>query len=177
MRVIAGKYRGRVLAEFRGMEIRPTADRVKESLFQILSARLLGARVLDLFAGSGALGIEALSRGAGEAVFNDISKSSLAVCKKNLVAVRADGIVRNLDFRVCLKTEGGKFDLIFSDPPYAEEVTEEVLRLVAERALLAPDGLVVAESERREPAPSGWEIYDFRDYGRTKITMFRRSEA
>ena len=79
MRIIAGKHRGRVLAEFAGKEIRPTSDRVKESLFQILAPRLAGARVLDLFCGSGALGLESLSRGAREAVFNDISAQSLVV--------------------------------------------------------------------------------------------------
>ena len=82
MRIIAGRHRGRVLAQFRGEAVRPTSDRVKESLFQILSARLYGARVLDLFCGSGALGLESLSRGAREAVFNDASRESLAICKK-----------------------------------------------------------------------------------------------
>lgn len=82
MRIIAGKHRGRVLAQFCGNNVRPTSDRVKESLFQILSFRLPDARVLDLFCGSGALGLEAISRGAREAVFNDISADSLAICKK-----------------------------------------------------------------------------------------------
>ena len=79
MRIVAGKYRGRVLASFRGDDVRPTSDRVKESLFQILGAKLVGARVLDLFCGSGALGLESLSRGAREAVFNDVSRDSLAI--------------------------------------------------------------------------------------------------
>ena len=87
MRIVAGKYRGRVLQEFRGTDIRPTADRVKESVFQILTPYFHGARVLDLFAGSGALGIESLSRGAEEAVFNDSSKESLKVCRANLQKV------------------------------------------------------------------------------------------
>ncbi len=174
MRIIAGKYRGRVLAEFRGREIRPTSDRVKESLFQILALRLAGARVLDLFAGSGALGIEALSRGASSVVFNDVSPESVALLKKNLAALKAEGKVTVLDFRTCLKSAEGKFDLVFSDPPYKESYTDEVLKIIAERSLLAQDGLVVAESEREERAPEGWEIADVRSYGRTKITMFRR---
>ena len=93
MRIIAGKHRGRPLAQFRGEDVRPTSDRAKESLFQILSARLPGARVLDLFCGSGALGLESLSRGAREAVFNDISRGSLAICKKNLAALGEHGTV------------------------------------------------------------------------------------
>lgn len=175
MRIIAGKYRGRVLAQFRGKEIRPTSDRVKESLFQILSARLAGARVLDLFCGSGALGIEALSRGAKYAVFNDLSAESLALCKKNLAAVGEQGELHCLDYKSCLKTVSGKFDLIFSDPPYLSDFTEEILRLVAERELMRENGLVICESEREETAPSGWDLYDFRSYGRTKIAMFQRS--
>lgn len=174
MRIIAGKHRGRVLAEFRGQEIRPTADRVKESLFQILSERLRGARVLDLFCGSGALGLEALSRGAAQAVFNDVSRESLAVCKKNLAALKETGELYALDFRVLLKSVPGKFDLIFSDPPYRENFTEEVLGLVAQRELLKTGGLVVSESEREEGAPAGWAVSDVRSYGRTKITMFER---
>lgn len=174
MRIIAGKHRGRVLAEFRGQEIRPTADRVKESLFQILSERLRGARVLDLFCGSGALGLEALSRGAAQAVFNDCSRESLAVCKKNLAALKETGELYSLDFRVLLKSVSGKFDLIFSDPPYRENYTEEVLGLVAQRELLKAGGLVVSESEREEGAPAGWAVSDVRSYGRTKITMFER---
>lgn len=84
MRIIGGKHRGRILAEFKGEEIRPTADRVKESLFNVLSREIAGARVLDLFCGSGALGLECLSRGAEEAVFNDCSKDSVAVLKANI---------------------------------------------------------------------------------------------
>ena len=164
-----------MLAEFRGQEIRPTADRVKESLFQILSPRLIGARVLDLFCGSGALGIEALSRGARSVVFNDLSRESLAVCKKNLAAVKEEGELSALDFRACLMRVSGKFDLIFSDPPYKGKYTAEILEIIASRNLLAEGGLVIAESEEKEQAPEGWEIADFRSYGRTKITMLKRS--
>ena len=177
MRIIAGKYRGRVLAEFRGQDIRPTSDRVKESLFQILSGKLIGARVLDLFCGSGALGIEALSRGASYVVFNDFSRESLAVCKKNLAAVKEEGELHALDFRACLLSVSGKFNIIFSDPPYKQDYTAEILRIVKERDLLAEGGLVVCESEREETAPEGWELADFRSYGRTKVAMFQRSNA
>ena len=113
MRIIAGKYRGRVLKEFRGQDIRPTADRVKESVFQILSSRLFGARVLDLFCGSGALGIESLSRGAAEVVFNDISKESLKLLAANLKLVGERAQTVNLPYESCLKTLSGKFSLIF----------------------------------------------------------------
>lgn len=174
MRIIAGKYRGRVLAEFRGTDVRPTSDRVKESLFQILEPRLAGARVLDLFCGSGALGLESLSRGAREAVFNDISRDSLAILSKNLKALGECADVFCYDYRTCLLRAEGPFDLIFSDPPYRMDCTGEACLIVARRGLLAPGGLFVAESEREEEAPEGWECADRRSYGRTKIAFFRR---
>ncbi len=176
MRVIAGKYRGRVLAGFRGDAIRPTSDRVKESLFAVLTPRLAGARVLDLFCGSGALGIEALSRGAREAVFNDIARESVALCKKNLNAIGIAAEISVRDYRACLLGAAGKFGIIFSDPPYRERYTEEILRLVRERDLLEEGGCVVAESEREEVAPEGWVRADLRSYGRTKIAIFERSD-
>ena len=176
MRVIAGKYRGRVLAGFRGDAIRPTSDRVKESLFAILTPRLAGARVLDLFCGSGALGIEALSRGARAAVFNDLSRESLALCKKNLAALGIEAETTLRDFRAALLGATGKFEIIFSDPPYRERYTEEILRIVRERDLLREGGCVVTESEREEEAPEGWVRADLRSYGRTKIAIFERSD-
>ena len=175
MRIVAGKYRGRVLASFRGDDVRPTSDRVKESLFQILGAKLVGARVLDLFRGSGALGLESLSRGAREAVFNDVSRDSLAICKKNLAALGVVAPVTCLDYRACLSRTAGKFGVVFADPPYKMDCAAEILSLVAARGLLEEGGAVVYESEREEAAPAGWIRCDLRRYGRTKITLFERS--
>lgn len=175
MRIIAGKYRGRTLSEFRGEEIRPTADRVKESVFQILAPRLSGARVLDLFCGSGALGIESLSRGAREAVFNDVRKESLAVLRKNLAKIDEPCRVRCLDFRSLLCEEREPFDLIFSDPPYREDFLSEILSLTEKRDLLVKGGLVVHESEREEQTPFGWELLDERRYGRTFVRFYQRA--
>ena len=173
MRIVAGKYRGRTLKEFAGKDIRPTADRVKESVFQILTPYFQGARVLDLFSGSGALGIESLSRGAKEAVFNDVSKESLKVCRANLERVGERAAVYNLDYKNCLKSLAGKFRLIFLDPPYRMECLGEILSLIAERGLLEEDGLVVFEGEREEAPPTGWEIAYERRYGRTRVYFFR----
>lgn len=175
MRIIAGKYRGKVLGTFRGDTIRPTADRVKESVFSILSGRIGGARVLDLFCGSGALGIECLSRGAKEVVFNDLSKESLALTKKNLVRVDEPTSFMNLDFKSCLLRARGPFDLIFSDPPYKEDFLEEILRLLSAGDLLAKGGLLIHESERQETPISGWRFADVRKYGRT-IVYFTEKE-
>lgn len=176
MRIIAGKYRGRTLAVFRGKDIRPTADRVKESLFQILTPRLVGSRVLDLFCGSGALGIECLSRGAREAVFNDISEESLAVLGKNLRMLGENAVVSRADFATCLSRVTGAFDLIFCDPPYAARCEETVFSLVKARKLLTGGGLVVFESERDILPSAGFVCADTRRYGRTTVRFFAESE-
>lgn len=175
MRIIAGQFRGKKLFPLGNAQIRPTGDRVKESVFQILSDRLYGARVLDLFCGSGALGIECLSRGAGEVIFNDVSAESLAVAQKNLRAVGRKCRIMNYDFESCLKRLTGAFDLIFADPPYKEDYCGKLLSLVKEGGLLKNGGLVVYESEREEVAPEGWERADLRRYGRCKVAFFRYS--
>ena len=138
MRIIAGKFRGRVLAEFKGNDVRPTSDRAKEALFNILSTKVIGARVLDLFAGSGSLGLESLSRGAKEVVFNDYSKDSIAILKKNLTALKItaeESKVKNFDYSVCLGQAIGQFDLIFIDPPYRQEYGEKALQIISEKKI------------------------------------------
>ena len=143
MRVIGGKYRSRVLAEFKGEDVRPTSDRAKEALFNILAYSCINARALDLFSGSGALGIECLSRGAKEVVFNDFSKDSLAILKKNLTALKIpvngeEAKVYNYDYSVCLEALQGQFDLIFLDPPYRFDYGEKALEKMSwEAAALA----------------------------------------
>lgn len=180
MRIIGGQYRGRKLAEFPGEEVRPTGDRVKESLFNILTPRLYGARVLDLFSGSGALGLESLSRGAEKVVFNDAAKSSLDIVRKNLALVKPDGEkykVLNLDYSLCLRTVKGPFDIIFVDPPYRMEIGAECLRLIGENGLLSRGGVVVYERDGTYgEIPEGWTLSDERHYGRTKLYFFGRSD-
>lgn len=176
MRVIAGKYRGLTLAEFKGRDIRPTADRVKESLFNILSAQVSGARVLDLFCGSGNLGIEAISRGAEFAHFNDISKDSIAVLNKNLSRLKDNNYsVTTLDYSVCL-ARAGKFDIIFIDPPYAADHGVNALKIIAQGNNLTEDGIAVFERDKSfEDEIAGLEKYDERKYGKTYLTFFRRA--
>ena len=178
MRIIGGKYRGRVLANFDGEAVRPTADRVKESLFNILALRFSGARVLDLFAGSGALGLESLSRGAAEVVFNDKSKDSLAIVRKNLRALKIEegkeAKVYNTDAEAYLGYERRPFDIIFIDPPYALEVGVRAVQKIAKCGLLAENGVLVLERDIPfEGEVDGLEKYDERRYGRTILTFFR----
>ena len=180
MRIIGGKYRSRVLAEFAGKDVRPTSDRAKESLFNILALKIPGARVLDLFTGSGNLGLESLSRGAKEVVFNDISKESLAIVKRNLTALKipvngAEAKVCNYDYATCLDVVQGTFDVIFLDPPYALDIGKTALKKIADRGLLNQDGVVVYE--RDVPFTGevmGLRAYDERRYGKAYLTFFAR---
>ena len=179
MRIIGGKYKSRVLAEFPGTDVRPTGDRVKESLFNILSLKIGGARVLDLFCGSDALGLECLSRGAKEAVFNDFSSESIRLLEKNMKALGvvkgAEGKVYTLDFSVCLDGLKGGFDLIFLDPPYRFEYGVPALEKIARRGLLNENGIAVYERDKPfEERIDGLEKYDERRYGRTYLTFFRK---
>lgn len=179
MRIIGGKYRSRVLAEFAGDDVRPTSDRAKESLFNILALKLYGARVLDLFAGSGALGLESLSRGAKEVVFNDCAKDSLAIVKKNLAALKIgvgdEAKLSGSDYLVCLESARGQFDIIFIDPPYRFDFGIKALEKIAIKGLLSENGIAVYERDRPfEGEVAGLEKYDERRYGKTYITFFRR---
>lgn len=188
MRIISGKYRGLKLAEFAGAEIRPTADRVKESLFNILSSYVAGAEVLDLFCGSGNLGIECLSRGAESVCFNDLSADSISVLKKNLSKLKGGENYRvyNLDFSACLsrvsgfagglKGSGGAFDLIFIDPPYKSEAGLSALEIIGKNRLLKDGGIAVYERDRSFSGEiEGLEKYDERKYGKTYITFFKNA--
>lgn len=179
MRIIGGKYRSRVLAEFAGEDVRPTSDRVKESLFNILSLKLYGARVLDLFSGSGALGLECLSRGARQVVFNDYAKDSIAILRKNLTALKVpvngeDAKISNSDYLVCLEQQREPFDLIFIDPPYRFDYGKKALETIARKRLLTENGVAVYERDRVfEEEIVGLEKYDERKYGKTYLTFFR----
>ena len=167
------------MTEFPGEDVRPTSDRVRESLFNILALKIYGARVLDLFSGSGALGLESLSRGAKEVVFNDYSKDSLTILRKNLAALKISVggeqvKVSQADYAFCLETVRGNFDLIFLDPPYRFDYGEVALKTIAKRRLLTPDGIAVYERDRPfEKEIDGLEKYDERKYGKTYITFFR----
>ena len=154
MRIIAGKYRGRVLAGFKGKDIRPTADRVKESLFNILAPEIHGANLLDLFCGSA-------------------SRESLAVLQKNLDLLRVKAKVYNMDFRALLESIDITFDIIFLDPPYKSDAGEQALEIIARRGLLNTGGVAVLESDRPfEGSAHGLVRYDERKYGITYLTFF-----
>lgn len=177
MRIIGGEYRSRILADIQGDNVRPTSDRAREALFNILGTRVRGARVLDLFAGSGALGLESLSRGAKEATFNDLSGASLAIVKKNIAALKAEDRTRvyQTDFLAFLNAINLPFDLIFIDPPYRFDYGEKALQTIASKGLLTENGIAVYERDRPfEGEIAGLDKYDERKYGKAYLTFFRR---
>lgn len=155
MRIITGSAKGMVLYTLPGLAVRPTSDRVKESLFNILRDRVTESKILDLFAGTGNLGIEALSRGAAVAVFVDNHPRSIQCIRRNLVRTRlaSRGVIYQRDaFRVLdyLAGAGWQFDVIFCDPPYNKGLATRALQMIGEKGLLAPEGLLVVEHSRHE---------------------------
>ena len=175
MRVIAGVYGGRRLRAPAGMDTRPTSDRVREALFSILGERVLGARVLDLFAGTGALGLEALSRGAAEATFVDSDAAAIAVVKRNLDDLGLDGSVQRRDALAFLRDAARaqrQYDLVFLDPPYRGAGVLGPKLADTLPSVLVPGGMVVAESDRREPIDlQPLTMLDERRYGDTLIRL------
>jgi 16S rRNA (guanine966-N2)-methyltransferase len=174
VRVVAGRWGGRRLQAPPGAATRPTSDRVREALFSILADRVHGARVLDLFAGSGALGIEALSRGAADATFVDSAPAAIRAIRSNLEALGAEGEVRRADARRFLGAASGdarQYDLVFLDPPYrlAGRLGGELTAALA--AVLAPGASVVAESDHRTPLELELPLFDERRYGDTLIRI------
>ena len=179
MRVITGKARGVQLKTPEGMLTRPTADRVKEALFSIIQFDLPGARVLDLFGGTGQLGIEALSRGAKSAVFVDQREEACRLIRENLKRTRLeqDGKVVRSDYLDYLKRCRENFDIILLDPPYAEVFLENALKCITEIDILQSGGIIIAERPLGKELPFEYEGYtrskDYK-YGKTLLTIYRK---
>jgi 16S rRNA (guanine966-N2)-methyltransferase len=174
MRVIAGRWGGRRLQAPAGRSTRPTSDRVREALFSVLGERVAGAEVLDLFAGSGALGLEALSRGAAGATFVDSAPGALRALRANVEALGASAEVVRADARRFLGSASAtarQYDLVFLDPPYrlAGRLGRELSEALP--PVLAPDAVVVSESDRRSPLDIQLPLHDERRYGDTLIRI------
>jgi 16S rRNA (guanine966-N2)-methyltransferase len=180
MRVITGKYRGRVLKGPDHSGLRPTADRVKEALFNILGARIIDADLLDLFAGTGSIGIEALSRGANSVVFVDANRLSIKLLQENLKILSPDE-----KFRVChgnaaqciemLAREQAVFDLIFLDPPFEEGLLPGTMAEIRRNRLLDEDGILIVEHpSKRAVSGSGFTGFLTRSYGDIGLSFFHQ---
>jgi 16S rRNA (guanine(966)-N(2))-methyltransferase RsmD len=179
MRVITGKARGIQLKTPDGMQTRPTADRVKEALFSIINFDVPGARVLDLFGGTGQLGIEALSRGAQKAVFVDAREDACKIIRENLrrTKLEAQGKVMRSDYLDYLKRCKEKFDIILLDPPYAEVFLENALKCITEIDILQTGGIIVTERPLGKELLCDFEGYtrskDYK-YGNTLLTLYHK---
>lgn len=173
MRVITGTARGRRLKEPKGFDIRPTTDMVKESLFNIIQYDIEGRRALDLFAGTGQLGIEALSRGASEVVFVDESTAAVKVVRENLALCGFSARVEQTE-SISFLERCGRFDLIFLDPPYDTGLIDTALQKIQKIDILTNGGIIICESRREKVIPPPAEPYRLlseRNYGRIKITV------
>lgn len=179
MRVITGTARGVQLKTPEGMLTRPTSDRVKEALFSIINFDIPGASVLDLFGGTGQLGIEALSRGALRAVFVDAREDACKLIRENLRRTKLEGrgsVVRS-DYMDYLCRCSERFSIIFLDPPYAEEFLENAIKRITEIDILQSDGIIVTERPLGKELP--WEFAGYRrskdyKYGKTLLTIYRK---
>ena len=179
MRVITGKARGVVLKTPNGMATRPTADRVKEALFSIIQFDIPTAKVLDLFAGSGQLGIEALSRDASSAVFIDEREDACRLVRENLrrTKLESQGRVIRSDYKAYLRSCREKFDIIFLDPPYKEDFLENALKTITEIDILQTNGIIVTERPLNKDFSVEFEGFQrSKDYiyGSTVLTFFRK---
>lgn len=184
MRVISGTARGKKLSSLEGLETRPTLDRVKEALFNIIQFDIKEANVLDLFSGSGALAIEALSRGANSAVCSDSSSKAVRIINKNLedTRLKEKSQVLNKDYLetlIKLKNESKSFNIIFLDPPYESDYIEKSIENILKYDLLAKDGIIIAETDNESKIEKlksikDIEIYDARKYGIVHIIFIRK---
>ncbi len=177
MRIIAGAWRGRPLKAPEGQSTRPTADRVRETLFSMLISRIGsfdGLRVADLFAGSGALGLEALSRGAASATFVENNRAAVAAIRANLAGLKAEDRATLLQGSALALPRADAFDLILADPPYAPGSGTAVVQSVARSGWLAKGGRMSVETALGDPVDAGnWEVAAERDVGRARLTLLR----
>lgn len=183
MRVISGKARGTVLHSIDNLDTRPTLDRVKESLFNILQNDIEDTIILDLFSGSGAIAIEFLSRGAKKAYLCDKSAKAVAMIRKNLEKTKLleNAVVYNTDYNECLnEVENVKFDIIFLDPPYRQNLSIEALEKINEKNLLKDGGKIIIETDEPERIirelehiSVNYKMYDLRKYGRASLIFLK----
>ena len=179
MRVISGTLKGRKLHTFKGTNIRPTSDRTREAVFNILSDRIPGAHVLDLFAGSGAMGIEALSRQATAATFVDKASAATALIKKNIRVCGLDAKTQVIQWDIkqsliCLNASQPPFDLIFLDPPYGQSLADPALSHLMKTGAMAADTCLVLEHGRTEKVSlpdEHFQLSDQRRYGKTLVSF------
>ena len=171
MRIISGKYKGKKLNGFNIDGTRPTMDRVKESLFAMIQNYINGSTVLDLFAGSGALGLEAISNGAKKCYLIDNNQIAIKTIKENSINIKEDINIINIDYKKFLKETKEKFDIIFLDPPYQSNQLNKALKIIEERNLLNENGIIICEYEKIEPI-TNLKLLKNKSYGPKNIKIY-----
>jgi 16S rRNA (guanine966-N2)-methyltransferase len=179
MRIISGEFKGKKLASLQGTATRPTSDRVRESIFNIIAGCVANASVLDLFAGTGALGIEALSRGATDAIFIDSSTSAVNIIQKNIIACKAEGRARIIRWDIaknlkCLPSDTLASDLVFMDPPYNKNYILPALKKLLKQNVVKNGATIILEHSASEPVEHnipGILLTDQRSYGKTLVSF------
>ncbi len=175
LRIVAGKWRGRLLPVADEPGLRPTSERIRETLFNWLATVIEGSRCLDLFAGTGALGLEALSRGAGEVVFVETSVHAATVLRESAAALAATGArIHRMDACIYLQGEPQPFDIVFLDPPFATDLLEDLCKLLDERGWLAEGARIYLEQKRDRPLPelpAGWAILKDKTAGQVRYAL------
>lgn len=182
MRIIAGKYKGKVLKEFNLKSTRPTTDMVREALFDKIGTETGGSIFLDLFSGTGAVGIEALSRGAKLCYFADSNADAVKIIKSNLNLIDAQNyILLNLDYKIMLKNlskDNIKFDIIFLDPPYATSFAEDAIDIIKQNKLISPNGVIVWEHDvdKNDYIKNNFTNFQTKKYGKKYLTYISNCE-
>ena len=182
MRIIAGEFRGRRLKSPDNYDIRPTSDKVKEAVFSMITPYISeDSVVMDVFAGTGNMGLEALSRGAGKAYFSDMSKDALRLVRENVRLCRAEDrcVLLSGDFRGNIARVPEKVDFFFVDPPYADGYILPAIDAITDAGKLASDGMIICEHDKHDVLPEEYEGYvavKDRRYGKTGITIYKRKE-
>ena len=180
MRIIAGKYGGRRLKAFKADHIRPTTDRVKETLFNIIQASLPGARVLDLYAGTGSLGLEALSRGAESVLAVELNRKSQSIIKENVALLKAENehsLAGEDVFKFLKRYEGESFDVVFIDPPFTKAIAHDSMLALAPCKFLNEDCVIAIESSKQERIDDnydGLELLDRKAFGDKSLSLFTK---
>lgn len=177
LRIVAGKWRSRLLPIADEPGLRPTSERIRETLFNWLAPLIEGSRCLDLFAGSGALGLEALSRGAREVVFVERSTRAARVLEESLASLGASGVeIHKIDALEYLRREPEAFDIVFLDPPFDADLGGDLCRLLSERGWLAPGARVYLEQDRNRPIPElpeGWTVHREKTAGQVRYALLK----
>lgn len=180
MRVITGTAKGKRLKELPGMDTRPTTDRVKEGIFNVIQFEIEGRRILDLFAGTGQLGIECLSRGAAFCDFVDSSPAAMKIIRENVASCRLGdrAAFHQKDFMSMLNSARNPYDVVFLDPPYASGNVEKALKRMAEIDIVSGNGIILCETPVEHELPESTDtcrkVGEYR-YGKIKVTLYRRS--